>query len=95
VPISAVVLDAAGSSTGTVQVLANNTLSTVPVTILGVGATQVAIGKGVNAGDMVVVADIQAALPTSLDNVNRALNGGGTMRTTGGSNGGAGQRPGG
>jgi len=78
VPISAVVLDSSAATSGTVQVLANNTLSTVPVTIAAIGATQVAIGTGIKVGDRVVVADTQEALPSSLTGLTRALGGGGT-----------------
>lgn len=83
VPISAVLIGETGTS-GTVEVLANGAVSTVVVTIAGVGATQVAISQGVNVGDLLVLADTQEALPTSLDGIARALGGGGGGQVVGG-----------
>jgi len=76
VPVSAITMDSSGT-TGTVQVVANGEVTTQTVTVAAVGDTAVAVTDGVQPGDQVVLADTTTALPTSLNGVTRALNGGG------------------
>jgi len=92
VPVSAVTMNTAGTS-GTVMVLGSDAVQTVDVQIGGVGATQVAISQGVSVGDKVVIADLDQALPTSLNGLQRALGGGGAVYI-GNSTSGGGNRPG-
>jgi len=87
VPVSAVTLDASGAS-GTVQVVANNAVSTQNVTVSAVGDTEVAVSDGVKPGDHVILADNSVALPTSTNGVGQALTGGGGGMGGGGMGGG-------
>jgi len=88
IPVSAVTLDTAGTS-GTVQVVADNAVSTQNVTVSAVGDTEVAVSDGVKAGDRVVLADNSVALPTSTNGVGQALTGGGGGGMGGGLTGGS------
>ena len=72
VPVSAISLDETGT-TGVVTLLADGELKTVTVQISAIGASQVAISQGVAVDDLVVVADTQEALPSSLDGIGRAF----------------------
>lgn len=97
IPVSAVT--PLSTSTGSVVVLADGVPTATPVSTGAVGAGLVEIRYGLSAGQVVVLADRNATLPTST-NPFRGLSGGGgqfgrSRNGTPGNGGGAGGRPGG
>lgn len=64
VPISAITIDATGTS-GTVQVVAQGEVVTQQVSVSAIGDTHVAVADGVKTGDRIVLADTTQDLPTS------------------------------
>lgn len=82
VPTSAVTRRTA--SAGFVQVLGDDgEAARTAVTLGPVGATTVAVTEGLEAGDRVVLADLDAALPSSGSGDVRSITGGGRGRTPG------------
>jgi multidrug efflux pump subunit AcrA (membrane-fusion protein) len=94
VPVSAVPGVTAGATR--VGVLSNGAVADKTVTVGAVGGGLAEIRSGLGEGDQVVIADVQAALPTNNSQNVRGVTGpgGGTVRFTGGG-GGTGTAPGG
>ncbi len=94
VPVSA--LAGVQSGTGQVQVLTGSGTTTRAVTIGAVGSGFAQVMTGLAVGDRVVLADVNAALPSNQSNGLRGLGGGGFGGRGGGAAGAAaGGRPGG
>jgi len=75
VPASAVTRRTA--TAGTVQVLADGEVERRQVTLGPVGATTIAVTEGLEAGDRVVLADLETALPSGGTSDLRSVTGGG------------------
>jgi multidrug efflux pump subunit AcrA (membrane-fusion protein) len=94
VPVSA--LAGVQSGTGQVQVLTGSGTTTRAVTVGAVGSGFAQVMTGLAVGDRVVLADVNAALPSNQSNGLRGLGGGGFAGRGGGTGGAAvGGRPGG
>jgi len=96
VPVSSVTLGDTSTS-GTVLILGTDAVNTVDVQIAAISGTQAALSQGVSVGALVLKKDTQAALPSDLSGLQRALSGGGgaVRVTNGGGGGGGGFQPGG
>ena len=78
-----VTVPASAVSDGVVQVVAEGAASRVPVTTGATGETTVEITDGLEAGDVVVLADLDRALPTSDTTGENGFPGGGEVRFPG------------
>ncbi|MCA0435745.1 MAG: HlyD family efflux transporter periplasmic adaptor subunit [Actinobacteria bacterium] len=71
VPLSAITRT--GATTGTAHVLNGDTVTTTSVGVGAVGSETVQLTSGVKAGDQLVLADVQAALPGNSTQANNRL----------------------
>ncbi|WP_286931063.1 MULTISPECIES: HlyD family efflux transporter periplasmic adaptor subunit [Aeromicrobium] len=92
VPASAVTRRTA--TQGSVLVLADGEVERRQVTLGTMGATSAAVTEGVDKGEQVVVADLEAALPSSDEASTRSLTGGGRGGPPSGGGMGGGRPPG-